>query len=248
MRYPDEEITSIGELVSRLGAHLAGITSPAWYRGQSDAAWRLEPKLLRTVPMQSERYLINRFRQNATLLVERHPQTEFDWLFLMQHYAAPTRLLDWTESPLAALYFALGRANDDKVAALWVLLPTVLNEKSNYRPDTPDEIPSFNDEVLQNYLPDTIASETRSKLFPFAALAPRNSARMQAQLGVFTISHRENIYIEDVGAAGTPRDHIWRYLIPPARRQSLRNELRLLAITKFQLFPELGSLGGLFES
>jgi hypothetical protein len=78
-----------------------------------------------------------------------------------------------------------------------------------------------------------------------AAIAPRNSTRMQAQQGVFTISHRENIYIEDVGEAGAARDHVWRYIVPNAARPRLENEIRLLGYTKFQLFPELESLGGI---
>src|SRR3546814_12618621 len=108
----------------------------------------------------------------------------------MQHYGIPTRLLDWTESPLTGLYFALER-DIDKDGALWVLLPCELNQKNNYRPDYEFEIPSFEDSHLTNYVPSTIASESKSKLLPMAAIAPRNSPRMQAQQGVFTIRSEE---------------------------------------------------------
>lgn len=159
----------------------------------------------------------------------------------MQHHSMPTRLLDWTESPLVGLYFAV-MENDASEGSLWVLLPTVLNEKSNYRPDYPFEIPSFEDEDLKNYLPETVASEHRSRLFPMAAIAPRNSPRMQSQQGVFTIGHRDNTPVEDAGAAGAARDHVWRYLIQPTAKANICAELKVLGITRFQLFPELDSL------
>lgn len=46
------------------------------------------------------------------------------WLEMAQHYKVPTRLLDFTENPLVALYFAC-RSKTDTVAAVWIL-----NEKS----------------------------------------------------------------------------------------------------------------------
>lgn len=241
MRHDDQEINSVGELILLLKKHLNGIHGPVWYRGQSNKEWKLEPKLLRKNPIPSESHLLNRFKQNASFILERRPSTDFDWLFLMQHHNMPTRLLDWTESPLVGLYFSL-MSQSETDGNLWVLLPTILNKKSNFRPEYEHEIPSFEDEHLQNYLPETIQREHRSKLFPMAAIAPRNSSRMQSQLGVFTISHRENIYLEDVGAEGSPRDHIWRYIIPKGSKSNLLEELRLLGYNKFQLFPELENL------
>lgn len=244
MRHPDEPIDGVGQLVDRLTSHLAGVDAPVWFRGQSKSEWRLVPKHLRGGMPHSEIYLISRFKQNATILLDQHPRNDFEWLFLMQHHSMPTRLLDWTESPLVALYFAVTE-NDADEGALWILLPTVLNEQSNYRPDYPLEIPSFEDEDLQNYLPETVASEHRSRLFPMAAIAPRNSSRMQAQQGVFTIGHRDNTPVEEAGAVGAPRDHVWRYLIPPTAKVILRAQLKVLGITRFQLFPELDSLAQL---
>jgi hypothetical protein len=75
-----------------------------------------------------------------------------------------------------------------------------------------------------------------------AAIARRNSARMQAQQGVFTISHRENVTIEDVGPEGAARDHVWRYLIHAAAKAQIKQDLKLLGFGRFHLFPELASI------
>ncbi|MCT4178902.1 FRG domain-containing protein [Elizabethkingia anophelis] len=244
MRYQDKNITSLTDLIDNLKQNVAGINLPIWFRGQTNSAWDLEPKLMRTTHQPSETFYFNRFKQDASIILNHQPKSEFDWLFLMQHYGIPTRLLDWSESPLVALYFAISESPDAD-GALYVLLPTELNKISNYRPDHEFEIPSFEDEHLQNYLPTTIARENKSKLQPMAAIAPRNSSRMQAQQGVFTISHRENIYINKAGLEETST-HTWRYIIPKEIKEDLKKELKLLGFSKFQLFPELESISEIF--
>ncbi len=241
MLFEDSTIKSIGDLIVQMKENISDYRGPIWYRGQAKSSWKLEPRLMRNGSKTSESHLINRFKQNATYILNQAPQGEFDWLFLMQHHSVPTRLLDWSESPLVALFFAISELPDYD-AALWLLKPCTLNEKSNFRPEFEFEVPSFDDEHLKNYLPSTILRERSSSLDPMAAIAPRNSSRMQAQQGVFTISHRENIYIEDVGHSGSPRDHIWRYIVPASSKIDIETELKLLGISRFQIFPELESL------
>lgn len=241
MKYEDIEIHCIGELIESLKKHIEDTNVPVWYRGQARSEWMLLPKFFRQANSVSEIYQINRFKQNATILLQQKPMNDFEWMFLMQHYSMSTRLLDWSESPLTALYFAIDEFSDSE-AAIWMLLPCKLNEKSNYRPDFPFEIPSFEDEILKNYLPETVASEHRSRLLPIAAIAPRNNQRMQSQQGVFTISHRDGMPINLVGENEDATDHIWRYLIPGKFKPIIKSELNILGITRFQLFPDLDSL------
>jgi hypothetical protein len=72
-----------------------------------------------------ENSLIGAFKRQAKAVL---PQTPSDndvlgWLTLMQHYRAPTRLLDWTESPFVALHFAIEDQVNDHDGAIWVLNP-----------------------------------------------------------------------------------------------------------------------------
>lgn len=59
--------------------------------------------------------MFREFRRHAHTYLSRVPaETDtLEWLALMQHYGAPTRLLDFTESFWIALYFAIEDAEDD---------------------------------------------------------------------------------------------------------------------------------------
>jgi len=88
--------------------------------------------------LYEEQVMRLQFRRRATrLLAGRQPNGELEhreWYFLMQHHGAPTRLLDWSEGSLAALYFAIrergskGDPNNGKDAAVFMLDPWWLNE------------------------------------------------------------------------------------------------------------------------
>ena len=86
------------------------------WRGQRDASWGLNPSLHRVLqpqPRASWPQKENQHLENFQLAVRgrRGPnppriESEDDWWALAQHNGMATPLLDWTESPFVALYFA----------------------------------------------------------------------------------------------------------------------------------------------
>jgi hypothetical protein len=116
----EKTINSVQDLLLALAEDNKAYSGAVWYRGHADNEWGLTPGYFRLKNAPSESTLIKRFKQSAAMLIDGSPKTSFDWLFLMQHYGVPTRLLDWSESPLIALYFAVSeKQHIEKDGALW---------------------------------------------------------------------------------------------------------------------------------
>lgn len=242
----DRQIGSVSEFLEALQEDQGANPGTIWFRGHADAAWQLLPGFMRSSSCTSETTLLNRFRQSAAMLADRRPLSSFDWTFLMQHYGVPTRLLDWSESPLISMYFAVEEwtLKRDTDGALWCLWPTALNKHANIVDKVEGQyIPSFEDEELQSYSTDSLRQNARIELYPVATIATRNNSRIQAQMGTFTIHHNKKIAIEDVGDGS----HVAKYTIPHGAKERLARELKLLGMTRFSLFPELASVGAILK-
>ncbi|QDU19488.1 FRG domain protein [Urbifossiella limnaea] len=235
------DIGSVADLLTLLSAIAVDSDHPFWYRGHDDAAWTLTPSLARNpAHLDAELDLMARFQQDASLLLQRPVTSDWDWLALMQHYGCPTRLLDWTESPLVALFFAVcNPLRFDRDGALWLLNPLKLNEASNLYPKYSKYIPYYGDPILAPFLPGNVRGATTLSYPPVAITAIRNSPRMQAQLGTFTLLHKQPIAVERV-ADGS---HVRNYRVPRESKPNIVRELQLLAINKHNVFPELANIG-----
>jgi hypothetical protein len=232
------KIKSVSEFLAALKSRRVRNNPWLWYRGHADKTWALLPAYQRLRKPPPESVLMNKFKQNANLLLAHQPKSAFEWLFIMQHYGVPTRLLDWTESPLVALYFAVG-SHEKKDGSVWILDPVKLNQTTKAKPADYKFVPSFEDDRISSY--DTLSVESSPELGiePMAVMATRNNARIQAQLGVFTISHQAQRKLDEIGDAS----HLVECQIPAKSKKDIVQELDILAFGKFQIFPELSSVG-----
>jgi hypothetical protein len=243
MFFEESRIYNVSDLLSAVERRRRSKHVPIWYRGSTNRSHTLVPSIgRRPYELTYERALINAFKQNAVQFVDQRPPSEWEWLFLARHHSVPTRLLDWTESPLIGLYFAVHSVDDStrnarRDGVLWVLLPTALNQYASIILPDDRALPMFedNDQHLANYLPSKLASEQQTRLTPAAGIAIRHSKRMQAQHSVFTVTHRDQTPVENIGKGA----HIGRYIIPAGAKGRIRNQLDALKIDRLSVFPEL---------
>jgi hypothetical protein len=221
-------VAVITQLAPTFGLH-------AWFRGQSDASWTLRPSVTRVA--RNKGHEPNRsihFMNRARTRYPNCPAADDlpGWLFLMQHYGLHTRLLDWTEAPLVALYFAVETdANVD--AAVYVLDPHKLNQVHGRFPGV---MLPYNENAKKLISP---AFKTGDYAADVAAiLPPEMDYRMLLQRSVFTV-HGDSSPLESHAKA---TEFLAQMLVPKERRTAIRNQLAHLGVDRAHLFPDLSNL------
>ena len=241
IQHLEEYIQEINKINNDWGT--VNATTHAWYRGQSDYSWDLRPSIYRGQgDGENERELIRDFKLNASRFLQHLPDSDFDWMYLMQHYGIPTRLLDWTESYLVALYFAVLDYSSKKDAVVWVLAPWSLNMCNLDQRSVPiDSHPALKDYLL-NLNPENF-SRTVNGEYPVALRPVRVSPRIIAQKGVFTVhgySH-DPLNSPAINKNGG-QISLLNIKIDGGSKLNILRELSMAGISHSVLFPEMEGL------
>ena len=226
------------------------------YRGQSDYLWDLKSGLERVMKRfgldasdqeQWERHLVREFKRHYHRYTRDVPDDEDTarWLALMQHHGAPTRLLDFTYSFYAAVFFAVETGQfGGPPAALWAVDHDWCWDYAN---------PHLPQRVIELLKKDSKHRESTEALLatkkPLAV--PMNpfffDERLAVQQGVFLCPLAlDRPFMENLGAKphldGT--GHIMKVELqckPPFIRDALRH-LHEMNINRTTLFPGIDGL------
>jgi len=189
-----------------------------------------------------ERHLIRNFRKYAHR--EAPGPTLWDWLALGQHHGLPTRLLDWTFSPLVALHFATASWPDDDalllavdVAAAHRLLPgrlRLLIEEEGAL--------VFSTEMLAKEAPDLERFDALTEAEPFVAFfePPSLDERIVNQSAILSAISDPTCQMERWLERHPEVWHSWR--IPPEVKAEVRERLDQANVTERVLLPGLDGL------
>jgi hypothetical protein len=235
---PIESVAEFVNLTSRLSFVRPVVNGkpllPILFRGQYRNTYELMPRIGRDDFNYSdaiERHLLQEFKRRSTpyAIGTTQPRNELEWLGLAQHHRLATRLLDWTESGFAALWFATQEWITDttalakqKDAVVWVFLP----DESDFLTDQEMEQSPFDFK--------------KTKVF-----RPRHFAdRVRAQSGWFTVHKYRDVKSSFLALERNSeiKPKLYRIPIKAATFRGILRDLAQNGVSAASIFPDLVGL------
>ncbi len=226
--------------------------NPFWvFRGQENYEWTLSPSIERIDLKEFESQMLIDFKRNAHLYINTsNITTTIEWLSYLQHYGAPTRLLDWSYSPYVSAFFAMVNKNiDSEDAAIWAINLDKLIQKAS---ETSKNLNKFNYIQSESY---RFSRELEEKEFielfmsgkfgPFILpISPKSGQlRLNNQQGVFLCQTDFNKTfqknLESSFKDSDMKKNIKKIIIPSSLKPDILEELNFMNINYSSIFPGL---------
>ena len=234
------------------------------FRGQRDLGWPLRTSLERACEgfngdlsrhgAQLEQILLREFQRrfHHYRADVPHQGAVLEWLAYMQHFGAPTRLLDWTYSLHVAAYFAL-EAPDANGCAVWAIDQQWLQAQSFEKMKVSHHYPSDAKERgrVERFLLgvpldgdaawlQTLLEDRHPPRMVFCANPFRLNERLTLQKGLFLAPGDANSSLEcNLEEMADYTQHVRKFALPGSSRLSLLRQLDRLNIGSATLFPGL---------
>lgn len=227
-------------------------TKVPWYRGCSKVEYDLLPKIARGAKatrkfadvQPNENRMFREFRERSKPHLAGHADDEWDNMFIMQHYGIPTRLLDWSESPFVALFFALYPRKEGYTGdpVIWMMQPETWNSAVMPFSDDEDKILDKSHRRLGDYAFGKDFERYREE--PLMMKGSYNSPRIVAQRGCFTVFGKSFVPLQKYVAANAeiPDDALQKIVIDRAKASEIFASLIKKGITETFVYPDMEGL------
>jgi hypothetical protein len=188
-----------------------------------------------------ERELLKDFRRRYAIYATTPPPREdriVEWLALMQHHGAPTRLLDWTYSFFVAAFFAVSQSPGDSY--IWALRIDRLNRQveDRFHRGDPRVYRALRAFVRRRTQANFDAAFNRGKDFAYAVSPFHLNDRLTIQQGVFVCpGNPGRPFMENLEAVRLPREDSFKICIRRSCRRDILLALHKMNIHSATLFP-----------
>jgi len=243
-------IETLGDLIDRVTPERPDPVTGRWrdagvYRGSADAGATLLTSLDRLgggTPHSKtdlESHILRNFIRYSRPHLGREPANDWEHLVSAQHHGAPTRLLDWTYSPLVAAFFAT-RPGVDRDRVIWRLDWQRVHEKFSLPPRSlmPSELGEMFEKGAHFSPWDLFEAKDRHT---FAALIepPSLDTRIVTQAAVFTLSSDKTMSFDRFLETRGLEKALTKFTIAATDVARIRDQLDLVGVDERRLFPDL---------
>jgi hypothetical protein len=250
------EVKSLGELLDRTTPNepdpaSGRLRDTSIYRGVAHRDGPLLSSLDRLAGLDQphtkahlEEHLLRNFIRYGKPFLPENRENLWEIMVIAEHHGLPTRLLDWTHSPLVAAHFAtLAPSKTDRI--VWRLNWKAVHKKFGLR-----EVVFLVDDLdalfKERGLPTTWEF-LNTKIAPQQELIcvlepPAITQRLAVQSGAFTLCTAKDRSLDQILKAHDLADALDAFIIPAARVDYIRDQLDLSTVSERRLFPGLDGI------
>jgi FRG domain len=249
-------VTTIGALLDELTPDTPDPRTGRWrdtgvYRGSTAAEWPLLTSLDRlggTEPPHTKRgleaHVLRSFIRYSRPHFAADEHGDWELLVAAQHHGVPTRLLDWTYSPLVAAHFATAmHVPEERDRAIWRLDWQRMHEAFGL-PRLAlllSEVEKLLGEHGEACTPWALFEREPGRGREIACMIepPSLDARIVAQSAAFTLTTDNTRAFDAFLEAHGLGDALTRYVIPARMVPRVRDQLDLVGMDERRLFPDI---------